>query len=252
MDRESISGRTATIKVGRGPHAGVFTVPKALLCNSSTYFKAALNGPFVEGQTQTIDLDDEDPSIFRTYVAWLYQGQLHSQDIEEELDDPQDFGLHIAQVMVFADRRDVAELQDDAMSMLLDYLMKTGLPTLEVINCIYTMPKSAEIDCLRWLLARKEIQVGERLEENIDHWHPEFLAKIIKTYKDFDSDSIEDTSTIDSSAWFCKLTHKHATNELGCSSLVKNEYVTTPSTQEPPKKKRKIEPSAQTVVLLDD
>jgi hypothetical protein len=73
MNRDSISGRTATIKVGRGPHAAVFPIPKALLCNSSTYFKAALNGNFIEGQTQTIELDDEDPAIFRTYVAWLYQ-----------------------------------------------------------------------------------------------------------------------------------------------------------------------------------
>jgi hypothetical protein len=231
----------------------VFTVQKALLCNSSAYFKAALNGPFVEAQTQTIDLDDEDPSIFRTYVAWLYQGQLHSQDIEEELDDPQDFGPHIAQVIVFADKRGVAELQDDAMSMLVDYLKKTGLPTLEVINCIYNMPMSVEIDGLRGLLARKEIYVGDRLEENIDHWHPEFLAKIIKTYKDFDTDSFEDTSTIDRPAWLCKLLHKHATNELGCSSLVKNEYITPPPpAQSPPKKKHKIEPSIQTFEILDD
>jgi hypothetical protein len=232
----------------------VFNVPKALLCNSSPYFKAALNGSFIEGQTHIIDLDDEVPSIIRTYVAWLYQGQLNSRDIEEELDDPQDFGLHIAEMIVFADKRDIGELKNDAISMLLHYLKKKGLATLEVINCVYNMPKSTQISILRYVLAQEEVWFDQRLEKDMAHWHPEFMADIIKVYKKGHSNSrraLED--------WFgaptsiCKYTHKHTIEEPSCSSLVKNEYfMAPPSAQEPPKKKRKIEPSTQTVELLDD
>jgi hypothetical protein len=268
MIRDSISGRPATIKVGRGPHAGLFTVPKALLCNSSAYFKAALNGTFIEGQTQTIDLDDEDPSVFRTYLAWLYQEQLNSRDIEEELDDPQDFGLHIAELIVFADKRGIDELKNDAISMLLDYLRKNGLAALKVINYIYDMPESDEINELCRMLAHEEVWFGHRLDGDIQHWHPDFMAEIIKIYRNPESmaEIIKIyrnppvipgrplTKQLAEPSLLCHLIHKHTLpRELSCSSLVKNEYFTAPpAAQGPPKKKRRTMPSTQTVEILDD
>ena len=233
----------------------MFTIPKALLCDSSAYFKAALNGPFIEGQTQTIDLDDEDPSIFRTYVTWLYQRQLDSQDIEEELGDPQDFGLHIAEVIVFADKRDVRELKNDAISMLLSYLATHGLASLDTINCVYNMPKSSEIATLRTVLATDEAWHGHRLDKKIDHWHPEFLAEIIGLYRKFKPMSrrfLESFLNTDLTR-VCDFAHKHNVNAPPCSSLVKNMY--TPASapkQQPPSKKRRIEPSTQTVQVLID
>jgi hypothetical protein len=230
----------------------VFIVPKTLLCNSSAYFKAALNGPFIEGQTQTIDLDDEDPSIFWTYIAWLYQGQLNSRDIEEDIDEPQDIGLHIAKVIVFADKRDISELQNDAISMLLSYLQKCGLATLEVINCIYNMPRSLEISVLRRLFADDEVWYGHRLEKNIYHWHPEFMAEIVRVYKNFPPLLSRLTSS-SGPAVLCACLHKHTVGAPSCPSLVKNIYVPAPPpAQQPPNKKRKIMPSTETVELLDD
>jgi hypothetical protein len=232
----------------------VFTVPKALLCNSSTYFRAALNGPFIEGQTQTIDLDDEDPSIFRTYVAWLYQKQLNSQDIEEELDDPQDFGLHVAEVIVFADKRDVSELKNDAISMLLTYLRKTGLAALKVINYVYDQPESPETYELRLVLAHEEVWFGHRLDKKISHWHPEFMAEIIKVYKrhpPYPGRFLDDLLL--ASKHFCSHVHKHAFEVPNCTSLANNTYLTgPPPTQEPSNKKRKTMPSTPTVEVLDD
>ncbi|CAD0094885.1 unnamed protein product [Aureobasidium vineae] len=215
--RESISDRPATIKVGRGPHAGVFTVQKALLCNSSAYFTAALNGTFIEGETQTINLDDEDPTIFRTYVAWLYQGQLNSQDIEGALDDPQNFGQHIAELIVFADKRDISELKNDAISMLLSYLYKNGLAALD---------------------------------------KPEFMAEIIKISKSIEGRScvrvLSERSFEQGDLNICKLVHSHIHQAQGCSSFAKNTYMPAPPVQEPPNKKRKVGPSTLTVELLDD
>jgi len=236
----------------------VFTIPKALLCSSSAYFRAALNGPFIEGQTQTIDLDDEDPSIFRTYVAWLYQGQLNSLDIQEDLDGSQDFDLHIAKLIVFADKRHVGELKNDAISMFLSYLHKTEtLATMEAICCVYSIPKSATICSLRDLLAVEEIWFGHRLTKKIDHWHPEFLARIIKNYKSqvtyrgrlLNGLFVEPDDLCD----LCDLVHNHTVTTSCCSSVVKNVYIPAPPrAQQPPNKKRKIMQPIQTVELLDD
>jgi hypothetical protein len=59
------------ITVGKGDSAVVLNLPKELLCNSSTYFKAALNNGFLETMTQNITLDD-DPDVFSTYAVWLF------------------------------------------------------------------------------------------------------------------------------------------------------------------------------------
>ncbi|CAD0088687.1 unnamed protein product [Aureobasidium mustum] len=243
--RDSISDRPATIKVGRGPHAGVFTVPKALLCNSSTYFKTALNSQFIEGQTQTVNLEDEDPAIFRTYIAWLYQGQLKSQDIEGALDDPQSFDQHIAELI----------LQNDGISMLLSYMDKNGLATLNAINCIYNLPRSKEIRELRCLLAEEEMRYGRRLEKNIDGWHPEYLAQIVKAYKAIHERQIPQTRMPGSvhldRAYFCQRVHMHDHQAQPCSSLAKNTYVPAPPpTQEPPNKKQRTRPTS--LFVLDD
>lgn len=231
----------------------MFSVPKALLCNSSTYFKTALNSQFIEGQTQTINLDDEDPTVFRTYVAWLYQGHLKSRDIEDALDDPQNFSQHIAELIVFADKRGIIELQNDSISMFLSYVHKNGLATLNAIKCIYGIPKSKEITQLCWLLANEEVWHGHRFEKNIDHWHPEFMAQIIKAYKSaLEHSRVRMLGNIDSGgAILCRLVHVH--QGKGCSSLVKNTYVPAPPpTQEPPNKKRKTNPTTLTVELLDE
>lgn len=60
----------ATIKV----KDKAFKVHKALLVKDSEYFERALNGPFVEGQTQTVVLgDDVCPVQFGIYVDVLYR-----------------------------------------------------------------------------------------------------------------------------------------------------------------------------------
>jgi hypothetical protein len=182
----------------------------------------------------------------------LYQGHLNSRDIEEALDDPGDFGLHIAQVLVFADKRNIRELEDDAISMLLSYLNKTGLATLEAINCIYDMPESAKISNLRKFLAQDEVWFGRRLKKKIAHWHPEFMAKIIEIYQmdEPKPSRVLETFVTTLSALLCKHLHEHTTEEPSCSSLVRNIYLApSPPARERPNKKRKI---IQTVEVLDD
>lgn len=64
----------ATIIVGKE----TFKVYKALLVKDSGYFDKALNGPFVEGQTQTINLGDGITSAeFGVYIDVLHRSYLN-------------------------------------------------------------------------------------------------------------------------------------------------------------------------------
>lgn len=49
-----------------------FDLHKNILAKDSAYFERALNGPFTEGQTQSIDLDDIEPSHFGIYLSVAY------------------------------------------------------------------------------------------------------------------------------------------------------------------------------------
>lgn len=50
----------------------MFHLHKDVLTNDSAYFKAALDGPFFEGQAQSIDLDDIEAAHFGLYVSLAY------------------------------------------------------------------------------------------------------------------------------------------------------------------------------------
>lgn len=254
MNRDLISGPAATVKVGQGPQAESFHVSRALLCNSSHYFVAALKGPFIEGQSQTIELKDEDPETFRTYVAWLYQGILKSQDIERALQGSQSFDQHIAELIVFADRRGTSELANDAISMLLSYMHKTRSVTLEAINCIYkNLPNSREIGGLRRLLAEQEARHSLLSLGDIDKWHRDFMADIIKAHKSNPlhfGDSLLSNIAI-GGAGLCELVHVHVDQNQPCSSMAKNAYVlAVPPTQKRSNKKQKNNPTMSVIDLL--
>jgi hypothetical protein len=44
------------------------------LCKSSPFFDKAFNGDFWEAETQTMILEDIEPSIFGLFICWLYSG----------------------------------------------------------------------------------------------------------------------------------------------------------------------------------
>jgi len=70
-----------TIKVGAT--ATEFSVHKALICAASTYFRAAFEGPFREGTTQTIRLPETRTSVFKIFVGWLYTQKLELPLVDE-------------------------------------------------------------------------------------------------------------------------------------------------------------------------
>ena len=51
-------------------------LPKALLTHHSPFFAAALNGSFAEAKLNSVTMPDNDPSVFRLWVQWLYIGHV--------------------------------------------------------------------------------------------------------------------------------------------------------------------------------
>jgi BTB/POZ domain len=50
------------------------------LCYYSPVFNKAFNGVFLEGETQTMTLEDVDASVFGLLVSWLYTGDIATRE----------------------------------------------------------------------------------------------------------------------------------------------------------------------------
>ncbi|THX96306.1 hypothetical protein D6D03_08818 [Aureobasidium pullulans] len=106
----------AEIVVGTPDNSETFYLHKKLLCDSSSYFKAALNNGFAETTSQKITLDDEDPAVFRTFASWLYHPIIvlpsDGTDIQEEC---------FLKLYLFADKRGIVNLANDTITMLASF-----------------------------------------------------------------------------------------------------------------------------------
>ncbi|KAI4720286.1 hypothetical protein E4T48_03418 [Aureobasidium sp. EXF-10727] len=136
------AGSIAKVIVGSGSDIETFTVHKKLLCDSSTYFKAALNNGFKETKDQTITLDDEDPEIFRTFVVWLYETKLNADMIYE---GHESFQGHLFNLYVFADKRGIANLANDTTTMLASYWAHEWVSVSEVARVVPLISRSGKL-----------------------------------------------------------------------------------------------------------
>lgn len=73
------------VKILAGLEAKEFTVHKEFACHYSPVLKATFNSNFIEGQTQTYNLDDIEVEVVRLLVHWLYTQSVGvpSLDIEQ-------------------------------------------------------------------------------------------------------------------------------------------------------------------------
>jgi hypothetical protein len=111
-----LTGPFAEIVVGAD--AVVFTLPKDLLSNSSTYFKAALSNGMSETTTQMITLDDDNPDVFRTYAAWVSQHEITIESLRE-IDN--EIEPHLFHVYIFADKRGIRCLANDVVTTMASF-----------------------------------------------------------------------------------------------------------------------------------
>jgi BTB/POZ domain len=59
-----------------------FLIHKDFICYYSGFFAAAFNRSLMEGQSQTMTLDDIDPKTFGLLVDWLYIQRVEAEVID--------------------------------------------------------------------------------------------------------------------------------------------------------------------------
>ena len=121
--------RIATIYVGS--NRTKFVVHTSLLTMSSSFFRAALEGGFSEGSSQTVDIIEEEPKVFRHFVHWLY-----FQDFEKAYDHA--YRNHaVIGLWLFSERFFVTKLQNQISANLVKCIPKWKAPHHTFISSVY-------------------------------------------------------------------------------------------------------------------
>lgn len=112
-----------------GPDKKVFTIHKNLLCKTAPYFEAALNGSFKEALEQSIEMPEDDPTMFECFQVWIYTGSIvGTNETENDVET-----LTLIKVYAFAERLNIIDLQNVAMHLLIDQVLnRRELPTGQI------------------------------------------------------------------------------------------------------------------------
>ena len=145
-----------TITVEVGPKRAKFHVHVNALSEVSTFFKAAIERPFIEKHEQLVKLPEDSPEVFGMFVDWVYTGQYKGMN-EELLKDSEITGpdelKKFMNLFLFADMVGAPLLKKEMIDKYFKILrMGPGLfpvPHVNIVAKLYqqTMPKS----CLRKL-----------------------------------------------------------------------------------------------------
>ena len=159
------------VEITVGPDEVLFKLHKGLLCNASTYFKAALEGGFKEASEKKISLPEDDPDMFKRFQLWLYTGSVVESPTEASttVDWQCLFNLYI-----FGDARGVAHLQNATMDALIDKSHAENLiPTMQYK---YVYENTADNSLLRrllvdWITQRCDLKTWWSLKPGVRGTH---------------------------------------------------------------------------------
>ena len=143
------------VEVVVGPQKQVFRLSKVILCNVSSYFRAALEGSFAESSTQKIELPEDDVIVFKLFRVWLYsfnQGSLpsapeteHGFEFDTQLEPDVIIGpKDLFDLYIFADMRDIPLLQNATVDTIIWISERKSFFIGDLIPYVYdrTAPKA--------------------------------------------------------------------------------------------------------------
>ncbi|GAB7334032.1 hypothetical protein MBLNU13_g06125t2 [Cladosporium sp. NU13] len=96
---------TITLLVGAEKQRMV--VHSGYLTRTSEFFASALKKEWIEGQTRTIDLDEETPELMAHYLDWVYTTHLPSKGLKSFMTENSKAVIHelLADLFVLGERR---------------------------------------------------------------------------------------------------------------------------------------------------
>jgi hypothetical protein len=142
------SGETTTIEVGTGPNKQTFYVHRGLLSFYSGYFRAALDGGFLEANTGVVKLEIEEPTVFDGFVKWLYTTKVCKDDITEQ--NNAEYFNFIVKLWIFGDRREIPLLMNEMIDFLHQSVVRAWMLPSNSVTEVYD--NTTEESALRRLL----------------------------------------------------------------------------------------------------
>ena len=184
-------GPIVTVKVGNPDPYREFHVYEGLLSHYSSYFKAAMKDCW--GGLKTIELEDDDPEVFKAFFRWLYTGKLYSA-----LDASGKVPLtmrRICEIYVFGDARGAPELCNAAVDLLIQKMHHEWIFPTTTCSFAYenTLPGSA----LRKLLVDDAVEHYSfsdlvdpiQRSKGLETYHKDFLGDMLMAFKALTSSS---------------------------------------------------------------
>lgn len=89
-----------------------FSVPKELLCYHSSFFEAAFEGPFAEGKSKQMILEDISPQLFELLLEWV-----RSREIVDGLGEIPSCRM-LVELWILGDRFMMPAFQNDIIEAL--------------------------------------------------------------------------------------------------------------------------------------
>ncbi|KAL8848084.1 MAG: hypothetical protein Q9221_006886 [Calogaya cf. arnoldii] len=180
-----VSGPAVTAIVGKDRRP--FVIHRALLCDRSAHFRAALLGQFQEAHTGVIELPDVEETIFEIFVGWLYGGTPMCQRSTAV--------RFIIELMCFARTILLEELQNDCMDAIRRYFRarrgESAVPvvTAEVVALAYNaVPELPTLRLLVCLEAALQLRCKNRIELTDSADRDRDLFELVEQGGDFASD----------------------------------------------------------------
>lgn len=148
-----------------GPERTEFRVHRGLLCQSSPYFRAALEGDFKEAETQIIEWPEEKPETVRIFQLWLYSG---SMDVRG---DSTSAWEKLVNTYIFADAYDLPVLKESVIDVFIETHFQGSTANITVMDKVYAAPFAKPPQKLlvdfavhSWCLRKKDFFREELLE----------------------------------------------------------------------------------------
>ena len=115
--------------VGSQNAATIWHLPKALLIHESSFFAAALSGPFAEAKLNSVTMPDDDPDVFELWIQWLLVADIACE-----------FDVLWVKAWILGDKLGCLEFQNLVMIRLLDShspFQKAGLIEPSTLRVAY-------------------------------------------------------------------------------------------------------------------
>ena len=128
-------------------------VHKCLLCQTSSYFQAALEGGFKEAAEQRITMPDQSPEVIERFVLWVYTGKLlGSVEDVHNLNRRQ-----LADLYIVGDIYGIPDLQNSVMDCFVGRVNKC-LSSKTLVSILHHVYENTPKDCcLRRFLVERAV-----------------------------------------------------------------------------------------------